>query len=110
MADLLLLGSTSEKPFALSLLHAFLLCLVIAGPAILVNAALPSSPLGNASGYVLVFFAAVGLVAVRRAFRWRRQPGPVRRLVPRVLGVGLGYLLAAGGLSALATIYGLMAW
>jgi hypothetical protein len=87
-------SSTVEKSAGKSFLMAFLVCLGILVAVIGVNALIPSHPLGkNAPGYPLVTFIVVGILALLRALKWKRQGGPVARLVPRAVGTGLACLL-----------------
>jgi hypothetical protein len=86
---------TEEQSGAKAFVNAFLVCLVIFVAVTSANALLPGHPLGkNAAGYPLVIFAAFGISALFRAWKWKRQGGPVLRLVPRAVGTGLGSLLA----------------
>jgi hypothetical protein len=108
MADLLILGATVENTFGKSFLRAFLIALGIAALIILSRFFLPEKTVGHILGMALVFMTAVGVVALLRALKWKRQHGPVSRLVPRALGTGLGCILAGGGLLAIGFVLGMI--
>lgn len=101
LADPMVLGFTAEQTAGKSFVKAFLLCLGIVALIILSRLFVPEKTLGHIIGMILVFFAAFGVVALLRAFKWKRQGGPVVRLAPRALGTGLGCILAGGGLLAI---------
>ena len=100
--------ATVEKPAWKAFINAALVCIGVTIAVAVGNALIPGQPLGkNALGYPLVFFMALGVVALRRAFKWSRQGGPVTRLVPRAVGMGLGCILTGAGLFALGLNLGL---
>lgn len=101
LSDPLVLGSTIENTLGKSFIRAFLSCLAIAVLAILSRFFVPEKTVGHILGMILVFLIAIGVVALLRALKWKRQGGPVTRLVPRALGTGLGCILAGGGLLAI---------
>ncbi len=101
LADPIVLGFTVEQTASKSFIKAFLICLAAAVLVILSRSFLPEKTVGHVLGMALVFFIAVGVVALLRALKWKRQGGPVTRLAPRALGTGLGCLVAGGGLLAL---------
>jgi hypothetical protein len=106
--DMNTLGPTTEKPALRSFVNEVLVCLGVFVAVTSINDFVPSKPLGNALGYALVFLMAYGVVALMRAFKWRRKGGALLRLVPRAAGIGLGCLLAGGGLFALGSALGLI--
>jgi len=108
MVELLMLGSTVENTLGKSFLRSFLISLGIAAIMILSRAFLPEKTVGHILGMALVFITAVGVVALLRALKWRRQRGPVTRLVPRALGIGLGFVLVGGGLLAIGFVLGMI--
>jgi hypothetical protein len=85
---------TVEQSAGKAFLNAFLVCLGILVAVTSINALMPSHPLGrNGAAYPLVVFIVAGIVALLRGLKWKRQGGPVARLVPRAVGTGLACLL-----------------
>ena len=104
-----IMASTIEQSAAKSFLNAFLVCLGILVAVTGINALIPSQPLGkNAAGYPLVAFIVAGILALLRALKWKRQGGPVARLVPRAVGTGLAYIIAGAALFAAGIALGLI--
>jgi len=88
-------SSTVEQSAGKAFLNAFLICLGILVAVTGINALIPGQPLGkNAAGYPLLAFIVAGILALLRALKWKRQGGPVARLVPRAVGIGFACLLA----------------
>jgi hypothetical protein len=102
-------SSTMEQSAAKAFINAFLVCLGIFVAVTSANALIPSHPFGkNAAGYPLVIFIVFGISALLRARKWKRQGGPVARLVPRAVGTGLACLLAGVGTFAAGIALGAM--
>jgi len=99
LTDRYLLGATREQSFGGSFFKTLGVCIVIflATTAVL---ALLKKP-GSSAGYVLVAFIALGILALFRGLKWKRQGGAVARLVPRATGMAVACILAGGGLFAL---------
>jgi hypothetical protein len=104
-----IMASTTEQSAAKSFLSAFLVCLGILVAVAGLNALIPGQPLGkNALGYPLVAFIVAGVVALLRGLKWKRQGGPVARLVPRAIGTGLAYIIAGAAPFAAGIALGLI--
>lgn len=102
-------SSTVEQSAAKSFFKAFLVCLGILAAVTGINALIPSHPLGtNGAAYPLVIFIVAGISALLRALSWKRQGGPVTRLVPRAVGTGLACLLAGAAPFAAGVALGLI--
>ena len=99
LTDRHLLGATREQSFGESFFKTLGVCIVIflATTAVL---ALLNKP-GSSAGYVLVAFIALGILALFRGLKWKRQGGAVARLVPRATGMAVACILTGGGLFAL---------
>jgi hypothetical protein len=108
MEELLILGWTVENTLGKSFLRAFLISLGIAVLIMLSRFFLPEKTVGHSLGMALVFITSVGVVALWRALKWKRQGGPVTRLIPRAVGTGLGYILVGGGLLATGFAIGMI--
>ena len=106
LTDHHLLGATRELSFGESFFKTIGACLVVFLATIAVLALLkkPSS----SAGYVLVACIAVGILALFRGLKWKRQGGAVARLVPRATGMAVACILAGGGLFALGMALGLI--
>ena len=94
-----LLGHTQERSFGASFFNTLILCIVLflATTAVLALLKKPSS----SAGYVLIAVACIGILALFRGLKWKRQGGAVARLVPRATGMAVACILAGGGLFAL---------
>ena len=104
-----MMAFTTEQSAAKSFLNAFLVCLGILVAVTGINALIPSHPLGkNAAGYPLVAFIVAGILALLRALTWKRQGGPVARLVPHAVGTGLACLFAGAAPFAAGIALGLI--
>jgi hypothetical protein len=99
LTDPHLLGGTREQSFGEAFFKTLGACIVIvlATAAILALLKKPAS----SAGYVLVAFIALGILALFRGLKWKRQGGAVARLVPRASGMAAACILAGGGLFAL---------
>jgi len=99
LTDRYLLGATREQSFGESFFKTLGVCIVIflATTAVL---ALLKKP-GSSAGYVLVAFIALGILALFRGLKWKREGGAVARLVPRATGMAVACILTGGGLFAL---------
>ena len=99
LTDRHLLGATREQSFGESFFKTLGVCIVIflATTAVL---ALLKKP-GSSAGYILVAFIALGILALFRGLKWKRQGGAVARLVPRATGMAVACILTGGGLFAL---------
>ena len=99
LTDRHLFGATREMSFGESFLKTLGACIVIflATAAVLALLKKPSS----SAGYVLVALIVVGILALFRGLKWKRQGGAVARLVPRATGMAVACILAGGGLFAL---------
>jgi hypothetical protein len=90
-----IMAFTSEQSVLRAFFSAILVCLGILAAVTGINALIPGQPLGkNAAGYPLIAFIVAGILALLRALKWKRQGGPVARLVPRAVGIGFACLLA----------------
>jgi hypothetical protein len=90
-----IMAFTAEQSAPKAFFSAILVCLGILVAVIGINALIPGQPLGkNAAGYPLLAFIVAGILALLRALKWKRQGGPVARLVPRAVGIGFACLLA----------------
>ena len=104
-----IMSFTTEQSAAKSFLNAFLVCLGILVAVATLNALIPGQPLGkNALGYPLVAFIVAGVVALMRGLKWKRQGGPVARLVPHAVGTGLACVLAGAAPFAAGIALGLI--
>ena len=92
-------AATREQSFGEAFFKTLGACIVIflATTAVL---ALLKKP-GSSAGYVLVAMIAIGILALFRGLKWKRQGGAVARLVPRATGMAVACILAGGGLFAL---------
>lgn len=92
--DRRIFGSTKEV-MATSLRNTVITCVAITGVAALLRIFFTAE--NTAAPIVMLFtaFVVVGAVAFARALHWRRQGGPVLRLVPRANGVALGCIAVA---------------
>ena len=99
LTDPHLLGGTREQSFGEAFFKTLGACIVIflATTAVL---ALLKKP-GSSAGYILVAMIAIGILALFRGLKWKRQGGAVARLVPRATGMAVACILAGGGLFAL---------
>ena len=99
LTDRHLFGATREMSFGESFLKTLGACIVIflVTAAVLALLKKPSS----SAGYVLVALIVVGILALFRGMKWKRQGGAVARLVPRATGMAVACILAGGGLFAL---------
>jgi hypothetical protein len=106
LSDRHLLGSTREQSFGASFFNTLIACVVIflATTAVLALLKKPSS----SAGYILVVFIAAGILALFRGLKWKRQGGPVARLVPRATGMAVACILAGGALFVLGLALGLI--
>jgi len=104
-----IMAYTTETSAVRAFFNAILVCLGILVAVIGINALIPGQPLGkNAAGYPLVAFIVAGVVALLRALKWKRQGGPVARLVPRAVGSGLACILAGAAPFAAGIALGLI--
>ena len=99
LTDRHLFGATREMSFGESFLKTLGTCIVIflVTAAVLALLKKPSS----SAGYVLVALIVVGILALFRGLKWKRQGGAVARLVPRATGMAVACILAGGELFAL---------
>jgi hypothetical protein len=99
LTDHHLLGATREQSFGESFFKTLGACIVLflATTAVLALLKKPSS----SAGYVLIAVACIGILALFRGLKWKRQGGAVARLVPRATGMAVACILAGGGLFAL---------
>jgi len=99
LTDRYLLGGTREQSFAEAFFKTLGACILIflATTAVL---ALLKKP-GSSAGYVLVAIICIGILALFRGLKWKRQGGAVGRLVPRATGMAVACIVAGGGLFAL---------
>jgi uncharacterized membrane protein HdeD (DUF308 family) len=103
------MASTIQTSAVRAFFSAILVCLGILAAVTGINAMIPGHPLGkNAAGYPLVAFIVAGILALLRALKWKRQGGPVMRLVPRALGIGIACLLAGAAPFAAGIALGLI--
>lgn len=104
-----IMAYTTETSAVRAFFNAILVCLGILVAVTSINALIPGQPLGkNAAGYPLVAFIIAGILALLRALKWKRQGGPVARLVPRAVGTGLACLLAGAAPFAAGIAFGLI--
>jgi hypothetical protein len=106
LTDHHLLGATREQSFGEAFLKTLGACVVLflATTAVLALLKKPSS----SAGYVLIAVACIGILALFRGLKWKRQGGAVARLVPRATGMAVACILAGGGLFALGIALGLI--
>jgi len=93
--DARIMAFTTEQSAGKAFLNAFLICLGIFAAVIGINDLIPGQPLGkNVAGYPLVTFIVIGILALLRGIKWKRQGGPVGRLAPRAFGMAAACILA----------------
>ena len=97
--DRRIFGATSEQTFGRAFLSALLtaaifMILLIA----FFDAFLARNAAVGLSGMAIFLFVYLGVAAFLRGRHWKRQGGPVARLVPRANGMAAGYLAAAAAL------------
>ena len=103
--DRRIFGATNEQSFGRAFFSAlitaaiFLALLIAIFDAFLArNAAIPLS------GMAMFAFAYLGLAAFLRGRHWKREGGPVARLVPRANGMAVGYIAAVVALLIVGVI------
>jgi hypothetical protein len=92
-------SSTSETSTGAAFLNAFLICLALAGAAVLDRSLYTTQPVSYILTAALFIFLAAGLTGFVRGMKWRGQGGPVMRLVPRANGMAMGCAAAAACLA-----------
>jgi hypothetical protein len=99
LTDHNILGATREQSFGEAFLKTLGACVLIflATTAVL---ALLKKP-ATSAGYVLVAIICIGILALFRGLKWKRQGGAVTRLVPRATGMAVACIFAGGGIFAL---------
>jgi predicted ABC-type exoprotein transport system permease subunit len=106
LTDHNILGATREQSFGESFFKTVGVCILIflVTAAILALLQKPSS----SAGYILVALMALGILALFRALKWKRQGGAVARLVPRATGMAVACILTGGALFFLGLALGLI--
>ena len=97
--DRRIFGATNEQSFGRAfwsalITSAVMLALLIA----MFDAFLARGAAITLSGMALFLFAYLGIAAFLRGRHWKREGGPVTRLVPRANGMAVGYIAAVAAL------------
>src|SRR5438046_2652943 len=88
--DRRLFGSTKEVTMGTSFRNTVIGCMVFAGLAFVSRAWLTANNTAVLVTMVIIAFILAGVTGFARGQHWRRQGGPVTRLVPRANGMALG--------------------
>jgi len=97
--DRRIFGSTQEQSFGRAFLSALVTSAILLALLIAIfDAFLARGAAVTLSGMALFLFAYLGVAAFLRGRHWKRQGGPVTRLVPRANGMAAGYIAAVAAL------------